>query len=136
MHSEPRQFAKKGVDGLPATSAAAGGEWAWTYEVDLGRLYRIDRIVVSFRKDGYATQYNLLVSDDGIAWKTVVQVPTNDRDGAHPSTFSAADAQYVRVQSVKPNGPDQRGGQMSITELEVYECRSAKPPLNKPRVAN
>ena len=118
-----KQFASKGVDGLPATSAAAGGEWAWTYQVDLGRLYRIDRIVVSFRKDGYATQYNLLVSDGGVAWKTVVQVPNNDRDGAHPSTFPAAEAQYVRVQGVKPNGPSQRGGQMSITELEVYEAR-------------
>ncbi len=121
-----RQFARKGVDGLPGTSAAAGGEWAWTYQVDLGRLYCIDKIVVSFRKDGYATQYNLLTSDDGVDWKTVVHVDKNDRDGAHPSAFAATDAQYVRVQAIKPNGPDQPGGQMSITELEVYECQRSK----------
>jgi hypothetical protein len=120
------QFATKGVDGLPRTSAAAGGEFAWTYQVDLGRLYRIDKIVVSFRKDGYATEYNLLVSDDGVDWKTVAQVTNNDRGGAHPSTFPAREAHFVRVQGIKPNGPNQPGGQMSITELEVYECKRAE----------
>jgi hypothetical protein len=116
------QYAYKGVDGLSRTSAAAGGEWAWSYRVDLGRLYRIDKIVVNFRKEGYATQYNLLVSDDGVEWKTVAQFGNNNRAGAHPSTFPATEAQYVRVQSIKPDGPNQPGGQMSITELEVYEC--------------
>jgi hypothetical protein len=28
---------------------------------------------------------------------------------------------FVRVEAVKPNGPNQPGAQMSIAELEVYE---------------
>jgi hypothetical protein len=120
------QFATKGVDGSPRTSAAAGGEFAWTYQVDLGRLYRVDKIVVNFRKDGYATEYNLLTSDDGVDWKTVTHVGNNDRDGTHPSAFPARETQFVRVQGIKPNGPNQLGGQMSITELEVYECKRAE----------
>jgi hypothetical protein len=118
-----RQYARKGVDGLPGTTAAAGGEYAWTYQVDLGRLYRIDKIVVGFREDGYATQYDFLTSDDGLHWETVEHVGKNDRGGAHAATFPAKLAQYVRVQAVKPDGPNQPGGQMSITELEVYECK-------------
>lgn len=29
-------------------------------------------------------------------------------------------ARYIRIVAIKPNGPGQTGGQMSISELEVY----------------
>ena len=30
-------------------------------------------------------------------------------------------AQFVRVSAVKPDGPDQKGAQMAVAELEAYE---------------
>lgn len=37
-----------GVDGDPATAAQAGGEWAWTYEVDLLGEEKVSRVIISF----------------------------------------------------------------------------------------
>jgi hypothetical protein len=116
-----RQVAYKGVDGNLDSSAAAA-EWAWTYEVDLEQVTLIDRIVVIFRPDGFATQYNLLVSDDGETWKTVAHATTN-RGGVHEHRLTPVEAQFVRVQAVSPDAPGQPGIQMSIAELQIFAAR-------------
>jgi len=113
------QFANKGVDGKLDTSAAGAGEWAWTYEVDLQRVVPINRLVTAFRADGFATEYNILVSEDGTEWKNVVHA-TSDRGGSFEHKITTTEAQFVRVQAVKPNAEGQPGAQMSIAELEVF----------------
>jgi hypothetical protein len=30
-------------------------------------------------------------------------------------------ARYVRIQALKPDGPNQKGRQMAVAELEVYQ---------------
>jgi len=105
------------------TSAAGGGEYPWTYQVDLNRVARVDRVVVSFNPNGYATTFDVLVSADGTHWVTVAQKSDNSKAGPHALNFKPADTRYVRVRGIKPDGPDQPGGQMSITELEVYQAK-------------
>ena len=117
-----RQFAYKGVDGNPDSSAAGAWEWAWTYEVDLERVTLIDRVIVTFNDNGFATEYNLLVSDDGEIWKTVAHA-TTDRGGVHEHRITPVEAQFIRVQAVTPNAEGQKGGQMSICELQVFASR-------------
>ncbi len=113
------QFPRLGVDGNPKTFAQAAGEWPWTYEVDLVDTVHITRIKVHFGS-GYATQFALRVSADGKEWKTVAQ--KSEHDGKpFEAAFDPVPARYVRVCAQKPDGPDQPGGQMAITELEVYE---------------
>jgi hypothetical protein len=124
LQSSAQQFASKGVDGLSTTAAAAAEEWAWTYQVDLGRLYQIDTVVVHFANNGYASEYKICTSDDGDEWITVTHVSDNSRGGAHPHTFPISAAQYVRIQAIKPDGPDQPGAQMTIVELEAYESKT------------
>jgi hypothetical protein len=34
-------------------------------------------------------------------------------------------ARYVRVRALKPDGDHQKGGQMSVAELEVYTAENA-----------
>lgn len=114
-----KQFAYKGVDGTVDTSAAGGGEWAWAYEVDLERVALVDRIVVNFRVDGFATEYNVWVSADDGNWRNVAHAVT-ERGGEYEHRFTPEEVQFVRVQSVTPNGPGQTGGQMSIAELQVF----------------
>ncbi len=114
-----KQFARLGVDGRRATYALAGGEWPWTYEVDLIDTIDVRRIKVTFGR-GYATHVELRLSIDGREWTTVAA--KQDHDGTpYEATFEATPARYVRVCALKPDGPDQPGAQMSVAELEVCE---------------
>lgn len=114
-----KHFAKNGVDGDPATKAHAGGEWPWTYHVDLGAVHPLNRVVITFDKDCFATEYKVNVSADGQAWTTVAHA--RDATGGKPEhTFEPAPARYVRIQALKPDGPNQKGQQMGVVELEVY----------------
>jgi hypothetical protein len=112
-------FPKLGVDGRLDTVALAGGEWPWTYEVDLIDTVEVGRIKVTFGS-GYATHFELRLSADGQTWQTVASKV--DHDGApYEATFPPVAARHVRVSALKPDGPEQKGAQMSIAELEVYK---------------
>lgn len=113
-------FAKLGVDGNPKTTALAGGEWPWSYEVDLLEPHALRRVKVTFAQNGYATQLRISVSSDRKGWETVASA--ENLDGRPFSCdFAPVQAQYVRVSALKPNGPNQTGAQMAVAELEVYE---------------
>jgi hypothetical protein len=114
-----RYFARLGVDGDPATRAHAGGEWPWTFHVDLGAVHPVSRVVITFDPEHYATEYKVRLSADGQAWRTVAHV-TGCKGGKREHAFAAAPARYVRVQALKPDGPDQEGRQMGVAELEAY----------------
>jgi hypothetical protein len=114
-----KYFAQLGVDGDFRTYALPGGEWAWTYQVDLGRINQVRSIKITFGSL-FATQYQILLSRDGMKWFEVAQ--ENDSNGGkHRYTFNRINARYVRVKGIKPDGVNQKGGQMSISELEVYQ---------------
>ena len=111
-------FPKLGVDGRLDTYALAGGEWPWTYEVDLVDTVPLRRIKVTFGR-GYATRFDLRVSTDRQIWQTVA---SKDHHDGQPfeATFDPVSARYIRVCGIKPDGPNQPGTQMSIAELEAY----------------
>jgi len=113
-------FARLGVDGRPDTTALAGGEWPWTYEVDLLQSRTLRRLKVTFARDGYPTELQLAVSADRRTWLTVA---SGEKLEGLPfaADFTPITAQYVRVRALKPDGPNQKGAQMAIAELEAYE---------------
>jgi len=112
-------FARNGVDGHRDSVAQAAGEWPWTYEVDLVDTVRVRRIKVTFGRN-YATHFELRLSADGKAWHKVASKA--DHDGTpYEAAFDPVKARYMRVSALKPDGPAQKGGQMSIAALEVYE---------------
>jgi len=116
--------ARYGVDGDPATDAQASAEWPWTYEVDLTQPAAIRRIAITFGKN-FATHFQVQLSLDRSAWATVAEV--KDHDGAKwEKTFAAVSARYVRVRALKPDGDHQKGGQMSVAELEVYQTGNSQ----------
>jgi hypothetical protein len=112
------RFAFQGNDGLLNTSTAAGESWAWIYEVDLGSLNTISQIMVHFALDGYPTEYRILLSSDRGEWKEVATAKIKE-GGRYEHTFESRPGRYIRIQSLKPDGPNQEGGQMQIAELEV-----------------
>lgn len=112
-------FPRLGVDGRLDTTALAGGEWPWTYEVDLVDTVAVRRIKITFGP-GYATEFEFRLSADGQRWQTVAR--QQDHDGSpYEATFDPVPARYVRVCAIKPDGPGQPGAQMSVAELEVYD---------------
>ncbi len=120
-------YASKGVDSMPNTFAA-GGEWAWTYHIDLEQIYPIREIRLTFARggyptifaeEGYPTEYKVNISTDGFSWQTVAQ---DSEAIGEPVVVEMppTDVRYIRVLGIKPNTPKQRGGQMCIAEVEAY----------------
>ncbi len=112
------QFPRLGVDGRLDTYALAGGEWAWTYEVDLIDTVPVRRVKITFGP-AYATEFEIRLSVDGKTWKTIAN-QINWDGKPFEATFAPTQARYVRVCAIKPDGPGQVGGQMSVAEIEVY----------------
>jgi hypothetical protein len=111
-------LARCGVDGNPATDAQASAEWPWTYEVDLLEPAALRQVAVTFGKY-FATHFQVLLSSDHQTWTTAAEV--TDHDGSKwQKAFAPVSARYVRIRALKPDGDHQKGGQMSVAELEVY----------------
>jgi hypothetical protein len=113
-------FPRLGVDGRLQTTALAAGEWPWTYEVDLLTPHAVRRIKATFAKDGFATRLRILLSADRQTWQTAAAAE-NLEGQPYACEFAPVKAQFVRVSALKPDGPNQKGAQMAIAELEVYE---------------
>ncbi len=118
-----KHFARLGVDGDPATRAHAGGEWPWTYHVDLGAAKPVARVVITFDPEHFATEYKVSLSADGQAWTAVAHV-TGCKGGKREHALATPPSRYVRIQALKPDGPNQEGRQMGVAELEVYGTAS------------
>jgi hypothetical protein len=63
---------------------------------------------------------------DGLLWPIISRMghatETRARAAGKPEhTFTATSARYVRIQPLKPDGPNQKGNQMAVVELEVYQ---------------
>jgi hypothetical protein len=113
-------YASNAVDGDSTTFALAGGSYAWTLFTDLGSLKSsVNKVVVNFAPNLYATDYKVLVKDEGSTWVEVANV-TGGTGGRNQMIFSPRDVRYVKVTALAPNASGQTGTQMAISELEVY----------------
>jgi hypothetical protein len=117
---ENEHGARLGVDGDPNTSAVGGGEYPWTYEVDLASAGPLRRVVVTFTWRGYAVAGDIKVSADGARWETVHSWE-DGTGGKIDLALPGSPVRFIRVCGRKPDGPDQPGIQMAVTELEAYE---------------
>lgn len=124
------------LDGYPATqavdedartlwSARTGdaGEW---FQIDLGASKRIDAVQINFADQGSrgrgvsrdVYRYVLEASDDGRAWRTIVDRSVNGRDAPHDYQPLAKPerARFVRLRNA--HSPD--GGAFSLYDLRVF----------------
>ena len=109
----------QGVDGRLETVAQAAGEWPWTYEVDLIDTCTIQRVKVTFGS-GYATVFEIMVSRDKTNWQRVAHKTGHDGN-PYEFNFAPTPARYVQIRSLKPDGDNQPGRQMAVSEVEVYQ---------------
>ncbi|MGI2293652.1 Ig-like domain-containing protein [Paenibacillus sp. GXUN7292] len=122
----------EGVDRKTDTMVQADGRYTWTYIVDLEQSNNIGRLKVTFG-DGFATQFRLLGSTNGMTWTTIAEksASAHNETVTHELTQSQS-YRYIGVQALKPDGPHQIGGQMVIAELEVYAAQ--QPQVNPPYI--
>ena len=115
-----KYFPAWGVDGNLETFAIASDEWAWTYQVDLSKVYTVKTIVINFGIT-YSTEYKILVSIDGKIWSAIIHNINLRGAKKNIHNLSPTNVRYIQVKSIKPDAPNQVGTQMSIAEIEVYK---------------
>ncbi|MDG0791308.1 Ig-like domain-containing protein [Cohnella ginsengisoli] len=121
LSTHPGAQETNGNDGNPNTGTQANGQYDWAYRVDLGGLQSVDRMAVTFNAGSFATQFEFLISRDGIDWE-VMDSFNNTVGGTTYSTFfeETRMARYAVVRAIRPNGPAQPGSQMNVSEFEVF----------------
>ncbi len=106
------------VDGSMSTrwlKRSKSDEWL---RVDLGSVYRINRVVIHWHND-YAEDYNIYVSTYGGSWFgswSRIKEVRSGNGGIDELTFSGRDARYIFIEFKKPRDDDG----YSIYEFEVY----------------
>lgn len=110
--------ARMGVDGRPDTTAIGANDWAWCYQVDLAETAPLRRLVVTFGR-GYPSEGDIRVSQDGEKWE-VIHAWQNGRGARIELRPDVPSVRFVRIRSLKPDGPNQPGVQMSVAEVEAY----------------
>lgn len=123
MHTGSDQW--RAVDGYSDSYALANNNYLWRQVVDLNGIGDINKVVVTFPSTPtayetlYATSYDIKVSTNGTDYSKVATV-TGSTGGIKETTFTPVQASYVMIEAVAPSGSGQTGGQMAISELEVY----------------
>ena len=105
--------AANAVDGDPDTRWAS--QWTdneWIY-VDLGRRYKIDRVVLDW-EDAYGKKYDVQISDDASTWTTIAH-EDNGFIGVNIHDVTAT-GRYVKMKGIKRG----TGYGYSLYEFEVY----------------
>jgi F5/8 type C domain/Alpha-L-fucosidase len=115
------RYGSYAVDGVRniQQSAQASQEWAWSLLVDLQQSTTFKKAIVTFPPDNYPTRYQILTSGDGKTW-TAALTNQISRGGTYSHRLPKINARYVMVKALAPNGPNQPGGQMAISEFELY----------------
>lgn len=120
VNSQPDKdrSAFRAFDGNPGTRwGSHGGNDNWL-QVDLGKEYTIDKVVLMW-ESAYASKYKIQVSDDGNAWTDVAAHEDASITGDHTDEIELSppvNGRFVRMQGVE--AATQWG--LSLYEFEVY----------------
>ncbi|OJV12323.1 MAG: hypothetical protein BGO21_06120 [Dyadobacter sp. 50-39] len=114
-------YAENGVDGDLSTMAMAGGQYPWTFLLDLTKVEKgIRRAKITFAQKGFSTDFLVMASPDNKTWTTLLH-KGNNSDRNIDLKFDAIDARYFRIRSLKPEKQGDPGGAMAIMEFELYQ---------------
>ncbi|WP_165940227.1 alpha-L-fucosidase [Dyadobacter psychrotolerans] len=114
-------YADNAVDGDNKTHAQAGGQYAWTLQIDLGKV--VDGIIkaaIDFSREYYPTDFEVFYSTKGTDWVSLGRTDKSDNLQILLN-LTKIDARYFRIRSYKPDGPGQKGGQMGVEEFRLFK---------------
>ncbi len=110
-NSYPGGNAVDGDDGTFWGVKHNGDEWL---RVDLGNGYDVDRVIVNWDGDDFATDFEIQVSQDDANWTTAFSTGSGAA-GVQEFTFFPSQARYVRLYMTAYN--DTR---LLVNEFEIY----------------
>ena len=111
----PKPNAMSVADGDMETRWSSGytdGEWIY---LDFGKPKTISRLVIKWEQ-AYATDFDILTSDDAVTWKILLSLKSQKGD-ISDIKFAPVTATYIKIVSVKRANPDWG---ISIWEMEPY----------------
>ncbi len=118
---QPSSVASDGDDGDTSTFAQATNQYRWQLQVDLQSVRSIDDLAIVQPSTAYATAFHVDVSTNGTTYTTIATLTGTGSGTTYVPLSSATDARYIRVIADQPSAGGETGGQMAISELEVYE---------------
>ncbi len=114
------------IDGEVATAWAsdpAAGS-AQTFTLDLGGERDLGGLVVSWADGGFATDYTVELSRDGVVWQVAATVAAGD-GGVDPFLLPESTARFVRLQLTRGAARDYRLAELAVVDLESGASRDA-----------
>jgi len=121
--------ADKAIDGNSTTrwssyqSDADDNDNQWI-AVDLGSTYKVNKVVLNWEA-AYGKSYKIEVSTNNSPWTTVATITNNSSAGIKEHSFTATNAQFVRMFGVERGNPN---GGYSLYEFEIYGEPSEQQP--------
>lgn len=110
-------FTKNAIDGsLNTRWSSVFGEPQWLV-VDLGGVYDVDKVIISW-ESAYAASYKIELSEDKVNWKEAYSTEKG-RGRVETITFPIAKARYIKIDCIKKSGE----WGFSIWEVSVYGKR-------------
>ncbi|MFH0764524.1 MAG: discoidin domain-containing protein [Candidatus Omnitrophota bacterium] len=118
----PKPDAMAVIDGDMETRWSSGytdGEWIY---LDFGKPKTISRVVIIWEQ-AYAADFDILTSDDAVAWKDLFSLKSQKGD-ASDIKFAPVTARYIKVVGVKRANPEWG---ISMWEIEPYGPKALNP---------
>jgi len=108
-------------DGNWGTGTQSNQRYDWVYRIDLGSAQSVYGLGTTMDPQRYATEFEFLISVDGVNWE-VVRHFTNTTGGVYydHEISGGKVTRYAAIRALKPDGPNQPGGQMEVKELVVF----------------
>jgi hypothetical protein len=117
--------AQNAVDGNTTSVARAGENNAkGILEIDMFKPYYINKAIISFDSDKFATDYKIQASVDGIVFRDVAIVSGNTNSSIKETTFETIEARHIRIVPVTLNNSS-----MIISNISIIEDSLATPIL-------
>jgi hypothetical protein len=109
-------------DGNATTWAQATNQWLWQLKIDWGSARSINQVDIVMPNHAFATAFHIDYSADGTTWSSAALVPNRFfGDLAQVTLSQQRSARAIRIVADAPNGPNQLGTQMGISEVVVSQ---------------
>lgn len=104
---------------------AMGNDNEWV-KIDLGKLYSINTVVMTWDKNAAGTDCDLMISEDDVNYTTIYTIKNWDavsNDGINKVVFDNTNARYVKLANMKNSATPYN---MTLFEVEVYNTPPAE----------
>lgn len=112
----PSYPASYATDGIDSTFWSSGGNYAQYLYVDLGLRYQVQKVILKWADNRYASTLDIQVSDNASDWSTVITISPNTQNPVTTISGISGLGRYVKF-----NGRGRGTGvRYRLAEIQVY----------------